>query len=126
MTLSIRLTGPDPNAAVQSAADLLRDATGCEPEQHELAPGGGPKRDLGTGLAIASLVLSVPGAVLATMDVVDRVQRRRVAARVEALKAQLAASGGDALLEIAGSPPLDLARTPTDAIVDAILRSSRR
>jgi hypothetical protein len=77
--------------------------------------------DLATGIALASLIFSVPGAVLATLEVKDRLDRRRLKAEVEALKAALAAAKAEGELAFADRGSIDLVRSSTDDVVDVIL-----
>lgn len=121
MTLTLTITGADPNAPAATAALLLRTMTGSEPECQAVPADETRKRDLATGIALASLLLSVPGAVSATLKVKDRLDRRRVKADVEELKAALAAAKAEGTLAITGTSSIDLVRSSTDDVVDMIL-----
>ena len=118
MTVSLTITGPDPQAPAASAASLLRTMTGTEPALQTVPADETGKRDLATGIALASLLVSVPGAVLATLQLKDRLDRRRLKAEVEALKAELAAAKAEGELTIGNRGSIDVARSSTDAVVD--------
>ena len=84
------------------------------------------KRDLATGIAIASLILPLPGTVLAMLQIGEQLDRRRLRARVTALKTRLDASDAEATLELPGARPVDLRRTATDAVVRPAAAGPRR
>ena len=121
MTVQVRVTGAAPEVAEAAVRDLLREVGGAAPVVVSGEPGDGVVRDLGTGIAVAALVLAVPGAAVAVLDLRDRLTRRALAARVAAAKAALAAGSLEAELEIEGVGRIDLARQPVDAVVDQIL-----
>ena len=64
MTIEIRLTGTDPQTAASEAAALLREIGAQEPERRTPDPDGTARRDPATALAIASLILALPGDVM--------------------------------------------------------------
>lgn len=120
MTIKATVVGGDPLAAANAVASLLETASGEAPAQEARGPDG-ERRDLAASLAIASLILSVPGAISAALDVADKLKRRRdLARKVEEAKAALAAHGSDATLE-ASEQAIDLRRTATDEVVDLII-----
>lgn len=121
MTVTLTITAADPKPPVASAASLLRTMTGSEPKLQAVSADEVGKRDLATGIALASLIFSVPGAVLATLEVKDRLDRRRLKAEVEALKAALAAARAEGELAFADRGSIDLVRSSTDDVVDVIL-----
>jgi hypothetical protein len=121
MTLEIALSGADTAAAEDAAADLLREIGGQVPERAVPAHLDANRKDLATGIAAATLVLSVPGAVLATLQLLDMAARPRLRDRVDAVKKRIEPTFGDAVLTTPKGRLIDLRRTPTDAIVDAIL-----
>jgi hypothetical protein len=123
MSIKIRLTGGDPIASEDHAAALLHEFGEQEPERVTSDSDDMAKRDPATALAIASLVLALPGAILATMDIIGRIDRRRLKRRIETLKASLEESGCDGILEIEGVGSVDLSRNSPDAVVDLLLRA---
>ena len=122
MSIEITLRASDPEAAAGEAAALLREVGGREPERRVPESDADRKLDLATGIAIASLILSLPGTVLATLQIGEQLDRRRLRERVTALKTRLDASDAEATLELPGARPVDLRRTATDAVVDLLLR----
>lgn len=123
MTIEIRLTGADTEHAVSDAAVLLREIGACEPERRVIeTDDDGARRDPATVIAIASLVLSLPGAVLASMQAMDLMKRKRLKNQIAALKRTLSESECDGMLEIKGVGRVDLVRDSTDAVVDLLLR----
>ncbi len=122
MSIEITLRGTDPEAAADETAALLREVGGREPERRVPESDADRNRDLATGIAIASLILSLPGTVLATLQIGEQLDRRRLRERVTALKTRLDASDAEATLELPGARPVDLRRTATDAVVDLLLR----
>ncbi len=121
MTATLRIVGADPHSVEPAASALLRAIGGQEPERLASDAGETARRDLATGIAMISLVLSVPGAALAALEVRDRLTRRDLAARVEAAKTALSASSCDAVLDLENGGSVDLVREPTDTVVDTIL-----
>ncbi len=123
MTIKIRLTGFEKKPAVSAALVLLHEIGACEPERRTIeADDSVERRDPATMIAMASLVLSVPGAVLASLQAMDLVKRRRLKSQITALKETLSASGCDGVLEIDGVGKVDLVHDSTDAVVNLLLR----
>lgn len=123
MTIGIRLTGAEKELAVSDAVVLLQEIGACGPERRTIETDDkGARRDPATVMAMASLVLSIPGAVLASMQAMDLVKRKRLKSQIAALKETLSASGCDGVLEIDGVGRVDLVRDSTDAVVDLLLR----
>lgn len=123
MTIDIRLTGAEKELAVSDAVALLREIGACEPERRTIeADDNGVRRDPATVIAIASLVLSLPGAVLASMQAMDLVKRKRLKSQIVALKKTLSESGCEGVLAIEGVGRVDLVRDSTDSVVDFLLR----
>jgi hypothetical protein len=123
MTIQIRLTGSDPDVAADEAADLLRAIGQTEPQRHsDAAPDSRTRLDPATALGIASLVLSLPGAALATLQIRDRLDRTRLRKAIEALKRRLSATECDGILEVEDVGVVDLGHDSTDAVVDLLLR----
>ena len=122
MSIEITLQGTDPEAAAGEAAALLREVGRREPERRAPEADAGEQRDLATGLAIASLILSLPGTVLATLQIKEQLDRGRLRDRVLALKTRLEATDAEASLQSPAAGRVDLRRTSTDAVVDLLLR----
>jgi len=73
----------------------------------------------GDGIAIAALILAVPGAVIATLDLA---QRARLSRKIQVLLKKIKETGGGAVLHTRGDEPLDL----KTAIVDEVLARIRK
>jgi hypothetical protein len=121
MTIEITLRGTDPKAVADEAAALLREIGQRDPDRPTPEADADLRRDPATGLAIASLILSLPGAVLATLDLKERLDRRRLRDRVDALKKGIEATDDEATLTTPRCS-VDLRRTSTDAVVDLLIR----
>ena len=122
MSLEIKVTGTDARGAADQAAALLEEISGREPERAAQEAPEGPRKDLATAVAIASVILSIPSAVLAALQVKDRLDRRRLRDRVEAARARLAEIDSEATLTTPQGRSVDLRRTSTDEVVDLLMR----
>lgn len=101
MTLTLTLTGEGAAAAEAPAAALLEALTGETPQVLRPGAAAEARRDLATALAIGGLVLAVPGAMLTTLDIAERLRKRRAAApKVEALKRVLEVQGVEGVIRI--------------------------
>ncbi|MEQ5869123.1 hypothetical protein J4E08_04340 [Sagittula sp. NFXS13] len=121
MSLTLILAGPGAPDARVAAVDLLTTLTGIPPQ--EVAPEAVPEatRDLGLGLAIAAVVLAIPGAVVATLNLADRLRRRRaLAPKVEAVKRVLEVTGTEGTIRI-DDTVIRLRDESADAILDRLL-----
>jgi hypothetical protein len=125
MSIEITLRGTDPETGAGDASALLREVGRREPDRRTPEPDADQRRDPATGLAIASLILSLPGAVLATLEIKEHLDRRRLRDRVEALKKRVEATDDEATLTTPRSS-VDLRRTSTDAVVDLLIRDLGR
>ena len=121
MTLEITLSGADAAVAEDATAELLREIGGQAPERATPVPADADRKDLATGIAAAALILSLPGAILATLQLRDMAARPRLRDRVDAVKKRIEPTFGEAILTTPNGKSIDLRRTPTDAVVDAIL-----
>ena len=126
MSIEITLRGINPDAAADEAAAVLREVGRCEPDRRTPELDADQRRDPATGLAVASLILSLPGAVLATLQIKEHLDRRRLRVRVEALKKRVEATDDEATLRTRTAGSVDLRRTSTDAVVDLLLRDLGR
>jgi hypothetical protein len=119
MSIEIRLSGVDGTALVSEAEGVLRAAAGTEPERRERKPVERVTR--GDPVAIAALVLSVPGAIMSLLDLAERA---RLAERVRGLLARVRSVEGHATLHVPGAPPLDLAAATEDEVMDRLAQGS--
>ena len=114
MTIEIRLSGAAKGALQDAAADLLREAGGAEPVRTETAAGeGGAKGDM---LAIAALVIALPGAIAAVADLA------RIADKVRKLLDMAKDTEGSATLTAGDGTSLDLSSAALDDVMDALYR----
>ncbi|MCP3971061.1 MAG: hypothetical protein GY717_12240 [Rhodobacteraceae bacterium] len=80
------LTLECPQSMGPEARALMAALAPVEPETLRSGPPASQTRNPATLIALASLVLSVPGAVLATLEVKERLDRREIKPRLDALK----------------------------------------
>lgn len=120
MTISVDLHGVDPGAARPAAEAFLHELSEASPEVTEVAKTDSTKIDPGTIIGIVTLVLSLPGVVLTGLQLQETLRRRRLAARVEALKANLEEFDIEATLNLSSGTALDLRRAQTDRIIEAL------
>lgn len=121
MSLTLTLTGPDARHAEDIAADLLTTLTGELPKTLSSTAPDHMRRDLGTSLAIAGIVLAIPGAVLTTLDLATRLRKRReLAPKVEAMKRVLETADAEGTIRIEETT-ISLTGLTTDQILDRLL-----
>lgn len=121
MSVEIRLSSAVAPIVAESAEDVLRAAAHAEPERRH--PGRDEEVSKGDPVAIAALILSIPGAIVAAMDLVERAG---VAERVRRLLKKVHEVDGTATLHVGAEPSLDLRTATEDEMMDALARSSRR
>ena len=118
MQVEIHLSSAIAPVATEPAATLLRAASNAEPERRH------PARDeeavRGDPVAIAALILAVPAAILATMDMVERAG---VVEKVQGLLNRVREADGDATLHVGDEPPLDLNTATEDEVMDLLAKS---
>lgn len=122
MTVSLDLHGRNPGAARPAAEAFLRELSEASPEATEAAEPESTKIEPATVLGIITLVLSLPGATLTGLQLQEMLRRRRLAARIEALKANLEAFDTEATLNLDDGTALDLRRAQTDQIIEALAK----
>lgn len=119
MTLEIHLSGIAAEAA-EAATDLLRAVGRTEPLRRELI--SEPQATRGDAAVAAALILAVPSAVTASLDLVARAQ---VVEKIRNLRAALCSSEGAAVLKLGEHPYLDLKTATEDEIMDMVFTVSR-
>jgi hypothetical protein len=74
----LHLEGPEPAATAAALERMISDTFGANPGRRvqSRVSGGERPKDVATGLALAGLVLSVPGAAQAAVDLAQRLPRR--------------------------------------------------
>ncbi|MFE7077212.1 hypothetical protein ACFU96_44720 [Streptomyces sp. NPDC057620] len=115
----IEFVGADAEAAGKSVA-ALTSAWGYPPEP---APAAEPAHDPDTRgvdpVAVTSLLVSIPSAMLAVADIADRIHKRRRASELIARAQQLAAQQAAARL-VREDRSIDLATLTPDQLLDLI------
>ncbi len=118
MTVEIRLSNAAAAKLAKPAEDLLRAVAKAEPECRNL--NNDEETSKGDPIAVAALILSIPGAILAAMDIVERA---KVAERVRGLLKKLRQVDGMATLHVGTEPSLDLKIATEDEVMDLIAKS---
>ena len=115
----IEFVGANVEAAGKSVA-ALTSSWGYPPEP---APTLGPATGLETKgvdpVAVASLIVSIPSAMLAVADIADRIHKRRRAGELIERARQLRTQQGAARL-VCGDRSVDLATLTPDQLLDHI------
>jgi hypothetical protein len=120
--ITIRIEGPNATALATEAEAFLRDALQETPERTVVPPEQTPTR--ADPLAVAALLLSVPGAILATLDIAERL---KLAERFDRFLATVKARADNAdriQLCTGGEPALDLVRADRDQVMDAFSKGT--
>ncbi len=120
MTVEIRLSSAAAPVLAEPAEDLLRAAGNTEPEHHN--PSHREEASKGDPVAVAALILSIPGAILATMTLVERA---KIAERIQRLLKKVREINSTATLHVGTEPPLDLRIATGDQVFDLLAQSRR-
>ena len=115
MIIEIHLSGSTAPVMFEPAEDLLRAVAGVEPQRRKLIHD--ERATKGDPVAVATLILSIPGAILATMDIAERVG---IADRICKLLKKVRKSDGEAILQVGSEPALDLKTATEDEVMDLI------
>jgi len=82
-SLSFHVHGADADAAAPKVAAAVKEAFGAPATVHRpTGPVAGPRRDLATGLAVATLLVTLPCSAVAVADLIERRRRRDQADRL--------------------------------------------
>jgi hypothetical protein len=115
----IEFAGVDVEAAMKSVATLTA-SWGYPPEPAPTPePVTGPETKGVDPVAVASLIVSIPSAMLAVADIADRIHKRRRAAELIERARQLRTQQGAARL-VSGDRSVDLATLTPDQLLDLI------
>ena len=121
MSVEIHLTKAPVAELTQEIENLLREISQTKPERWQSGEeSNSPTR--GDGVAVAALILAVPGALVATMDLA---QRAKLSERIRALLKKISKIDSAASLHVSGAEPLDLKNTCVDAVIDLMARSRK-
>ncbi len=114
MSIEIRLEG---NALElkEQARGFLKELAGQEPEQVELPDTDVVKR--GDPLVMAGVILMIPPAIVATLDLVERA---KCSEAVKALLDKVRGQEGTVMLIATESQPLDLTTATPDEVMDLL------
>ncbi|MER7488304.1 hypothetical protein ABTY20_20800 [Streptomyces sp. NPDC126497] len=115
----IELAGVDVEAARKSVGELT--ASWGYPAEPASTPGPapGPETKGVDPVAVTSLIVSVPSAMLAVADIADRIRKRRRAGELIERARQLRTQQGAARL-VCGDRSVDLATLTPDQLLDLI------
>jgi hypothetical protein len=101
--------------ADEPAAELLRVAAHAELERRR--PSHDEKVSKGDPVASAALILSIPSAILAARDLVERA---RIAKRVRGLLQKVRKGDGTTALHVGDEPSLDLRTATEDEVMNLL------
>ena len=118
MTIEIRLSSATTPDLAEPAEDLLRAVAKDELVRSEVGHDG--KTSKGDPVAIATLILSIPAAIVGTMDLA---QRAGVVELIRALLKKVRKTDGTATLHVGTEPPLDLKTATEDEVIDVMAKS---
>lgn len=116
VNIVIEAEGHGAEAALNLAADFFAGEFGVKAAPHAVAPGDTQR---GLGPEWWAVIIGLPGAVIATMDLAARLKLiERTAAMLEALRAKLGTAGG--VIRIGARVSFDVATAKAREIVDAL------
>ncbi|TWB29655.1 hypothetical protein [Nitrospirillum bahiense] len=118
MNITITIAGSNAPALAAEVEAFLADALATRAERH--APPQDEAIQRGDPLAVAALVLAIPSAITATLDLVTRA---RLAERIDQLLDRvrgMAAPSDSVRLTSGAAPDLDLITAKRDAVLDRL------
>jgi hypothetical protein len=119
--LTFVLAGTDTDAAADHLSTVLDDGRGIASRRLATETSPDDDRRVVDPIAVASLIVSVPAAVLAVADIVDRIQKRRKAQSViEAAKRIKADRQVETYVLLADRTPRAVAELDADQLLDLI------
>lgn len=125
MTLSMQITSAHDAALVQAGRTLI-ESLGDAPATEQPVTDPAPSRDIISAVAIATLVLTIPGALLATAQLVDRLKsttkRQEIKDRITPIVALLdqTDSSKSSVFLMAWGHPIDFRTKTIDEILDKL------
>lgn len=124
MTITVRIGGPNAESLAEEVEVFLSAAFDETTTRQVEAADADQRRD--DPVAMAALLLSIPGALLAALELAERA---KLAERVSRLRRRLAESlsAEDRVeLRVDDEPAVDLARDGTDTVMDLLAKHGRR
>ncbi|TWA80386.1 hypothetical protein FBZ83_109192 [Azospirillum brasilense] len=123
MTVTIHIAGPNAGALAIELEAFFAEALGAVPERRGAPAAAGTQRgDLADYAAVAALVLALPGAITATLDLAVRARLAERADRLLERLRGLAGAGDSVSLSAGTALPLDLTRAGRDELLDRLER----
>jgi len=118
--LNAEISGPNREAVEAALCEFMTEQFSAEPRRAVLLPSGGPTRG-GELIEWVSLALSVPGALLAVLDLADRLKLKQ---RIQRLLDEIRSAGregdGGVVLKIEGLPAIDLTQASAADVLNAL------
>jgi hypothetical protein len=122
--LELVLRGPDAEEALAPLAAALADA-GVTLRARPLSTAGTAADKAIDPVAVAAVLVSIPSAVLAVLDVADRIAKRRRAKELVAAARRLHVERRVEVLAVTLEGPVALADMDPDAVLDLIAQDTQ-
>jgi hypothetical protein len=122
--LELVLRGPDAEGALAPLAAALADA-GVTLRARPLSTAGTAADKAIDPVAVAAVLVSIPSAVLAVLDVADRIAKRRRAKELVAAARRLHVERRVEVLAVTLEGPVALADMDPDAVLDLIAQDTQ-
>lgn len=120
--MKFEIIGKDIAAPAEQARRLFKDLGLPEPQAVPQSEGGQTRADPFTvAVGISGIILMLPPAIDATINLIDRARRDSARKGVDELKAALEAAGAESIITTSNGRTLILPKAATDDVVDAIL-----
>lgn len=116
MTIELRIEGEETGELAREAEELLAYLAGSPPEKRKIQPH--EKIHRGDPVAIATLILTIPGALVATLDLIERA---KIAKRVAKLKRKALSFPGNITVKN-DETVADLKATEEDEIINILIQ----
>jgi len=124
--MKIEILGEDIAAPTDRARRLFTDLGLPEPQVVPQSAGGPTRADPFTvAVGISSILLMLPPAIDATINLIDRARRDTARTGVDDLKAALEAANAESVITTSNGRTLILPKAATDEVVDALLTELR-
>ena len=120
MRIEAKISAENAPAIDAELTAFLREQFGTEPTRTE-APPAQSVRDAGLTIAVISLLVSLPGATLETMQLAQKLKlRQRVEALIHKLRTLSPTNRDAILLQAEGQKTLDLKTAAPDQVLDLL------